>query len=208
MRHMNSWLGIVLTLLLLTIITISPGFAAAPEMMPQIGPNDGQIITEHEEDDFLPYQSGNEARVEYSLPASPFTPYGLFDNEIKNVKTSEMNLFKPLTEPLRNDYIRDPLPVLTCSASASITVSASVNANVGIDAQIVKAGVGYEVQGSATIAAGQEYSFPIPYGVQGTIVMRYSQLYSTFDVHNWLGTKIGSGNCWGLPYSALRVKLS
>lgn len=53
--------------------------------MPQMSSNGNRIITEHEKDEFHPYQPGNEAHVEHSLPETSFAPYGLFDKKIKNV---------------------------------------------------------------------------------------------------------------------------
>lgn len=189
----------IFSLLLVSIFAITPALATAQP--PVIAPNGDSIIAENDEKFFLPKQGDAIAESIAPEPAPDFVPYGLFDKELRNVRTYEMNLYHPLTAPLRNDYIVDPVPHVSVSASAGVTVSASFNANVEVDAQIVRGGVGYEVGGSLNITAGQEYSFPVPYGQQGTIVMRYSQYYSTYDVYSWLGSYQGNGSSWSKPYS-------
>lgn len=198
MKRTKILFNIMLMFLLVSIVNVS-AFAIEQERTPKTGPNGDSIIKEYEEKNFLPYKIGNEGKVKEGETKTSITPNGIFDRTVKNVRTTTYNLFHPLTLPMRNDYSETNLPILSCSSSDGVTIGAEFNASVEIDAQVVSSEVGYAVSGSRTITAGQEYTYPIPYGQQGTIVLRYSRKSSTFDVHGWAGNKLGSGSSWGLP---------
>ncbi|MBP3816679.1 MAG: hypothetical protein J6H31_15650 [Butyrivibrio sp.] len=117
---------------------------------------------------------------------------------IKVTNTYTLNDYSPLTEYVANRVSKTNLPTVSCNQSAGITVGASVTSTVGVSAEVVNASVGYTVTGSVTMTAGQSYTFPVPYGYKGRIVMRFSQQTSSFDVMDG-NKKVGSGSCKGRP---------
>lgn len=202
-KNLSQSLSIIMIVFLIAITTSTPVFASVQNFVPQA---DSNIILESEENTFLPYQPGNEAKEQYNPSNVSNMPQtrGIFSKKIKNVQTTTYNLYYALTEYTENNYVKEPTawPRVHCSASAGTTIGTSINASVGVDAKVVKSGVGYTVSGSKTITAGEEYEYTIPYGQKGRIILRYSQKQSTFDIYNWLNKKIGNGSCTGLPYNS------
>lgn len=159
-------------------------------------------IKSSQEDEFLG-QNNNQAkeRVNDEITKDSRNLSKAKGYTISSVNTYTLNDYSPLTEYVVNRVSSSNLPTVSCSKSAGVTVGASLSSTVGVSAEIVNASVGYSVTGSVTMTAGQTYTFPIPYGYKGRIVMRFSQKKSTFNVMNG-SKKVGSGSCSGRPYNS------
>lgn len=128
----------------------------------------------------------------------PPIPRNSLGTKVTNIRKVDLNLFTPLTQYVTNNYLQTPpFPTVGCSYSQGITVSASLSTTVQASVAVISGALGFNVSGSYNLTAGQSYSFPIPYGQQARVVIRYTQTQANFNVSSIYGS--GSGTAYSPP---------
>ncbi|PLR78039.1 hypothetical protein CU633_07205 [Bacillus sp. V3-13] len=137
----------------------------------------------------ISFSYSNPAPNSTTNPSSDFTTQAGTGYYLKNIRSSEACG----AQVIRSSYYTGPsTPTMTVTE----TVSASFNANVGVSAQVVSAGVGFNVTSTYTVS--DSYSVKVPAGKTYNIRANPIFLIKNYEVWNdpWIGfdKKVGSGS--------------